>query len=135
MLQVCCFNSILKSFKFRKKKCHCNIILLYSNINNYCPISLISHLDKALIKVIKHRISPHLDNEKHPVQAGFCSGMSTTGRIKILSWVKKRLTNLRFADDILFISSASELQTMRSLWGHRILCQAHEARKKKARMC
>ena len=73
------FNSILQSGSFPKDFCHSNIILLHKkgeklDINNYRPISLISHIYTYFIKVIEDRISAEIDKHQSPEQAGFRPG-------------------------------------------------------------
>lgn len=65
------FNSILETGQFPKQMCHSNIVVLHkkgykSNIGNYRPISLVSHLYKALsIKVsISRYENTHVENIK-----------------------------------------------------------------------
>ncbi|KAI5634224.1 hypothetical protein NE865_13094 [Phthorimaea operculella] len=70
------FNTILQTGMFPEKFCHAEIILLHkkgerADIGNYRPISLISHLYKAFIKVIENRVSGLLDKAQPPEQAGF----------------------------------------------------------------
>lgn len=66
--------------------CHSNIVLLHtkgdkSNIGNYRPISLVSHLYKAFIKVLQNRFAGKLDLHQPPEQAGFCPSFSTTDHL------------------------------------------------------
>lgn len=86
------FNSILKTGCFPNNFCHSTIVLLHkkgdkSDIGNYRPISLISHLYKAFIKVIENRISANLDLHQPPEQAGFRRGLSTTDHLHSLNQI------------------------------------------------
>ena len=62
------------------------IILLHKkgdvkDINNYRPISLLSHMSKLFTKVIKNRTEKQLDTNQAREQAGFRSGYSTTDHL------------------------------------------------------
>ncbi|KAJ8731620.1 hypothetical protein PYW07_004784 [Mythimna separata] len=86
------FNNILQTGTFPKDFCHSNIILLHkkgdkSDINNYRPISLISHIYKIFIKIIENRISRELDKQQPPEQAGFRPGLSTTDHLHTVNQI------------------------------------------------
>jgi Reverse transcriptase (RNA-dependent DNA polymerase) len=66
------------------------IILLHKkgdvkDINNYRPISLLSHMSKLFTKVIKNRIEKQLDVNQAKEQAGFRSGYSTTDHLQVIT--------------------------------------------------
>ncbi|GFN92173.1 endonuclease-reverse transcriptase [Plakobranchus ocellatus] len=86
---------------------------------NYCTISLISHLSKVMLKVILNRLKPEAENIIAEEQAGFRPGCSTIEQIfnvrilmeKIMTGALedhcgtvsisgRPITNLRFADDV-----------------------------------
>ena len=54
------------------------------DINNYRPISLLSHMSKLFTKVIKNRIEKQLDINQPREQAGFRSGYSTTDHLQVV---------------------------------------------------
>lgn len=86
------FNSILYSGQIPEQFTHSNIILLHkkgdkSEINNYRPISLISHLYKLFIKVIHNRIRGQLDQHQPVEQAGFRPSFSTTDHLFTLNQI------------------------------------------------
>ncbi|KAG7307560.1 hypothetical protein JYU34_007776 [Plutella xylostella] len=85
-------NTILHKGQLPVKICHANIILLHkkgdkSDIGNYRPISLISHIYKIFIKIIENRISAKLDSHQPPEQAGFRPGFSTTDHLHTLNQI------------------------------------------------
>ncbi|CAG9133292.1 unnamed protein product [Plutella xylostella] len=85
-------NDILVSGKFPLKFCHSNIILLHkkgekSDIGNYRPVSLTSHIYKLFIKIIHNRIRSLLDHHQPPEQAGFRPGYSTTDHLHTLNQI------------------------------------------------
>lgn len=88
-------NSILYTGKLPKNFCHSNIILLHkkgdrSDIGNYRPISLVSHIYKLFIKTIENRISSQLDSHQPPEQAGFRPAFSTTDHLHTLNQIVEK---------------------------------------------
>ncbi|PZC78256.1 hypothetical protein B5X24_HaOG202328 [Helicoverpa armigera] len=86
------FNSILFTGQIPLQFTHSNIIILHkkgdkTDINNYRPISLISHLYKLFIKVIHNRIREHLDQHQPIEQAGFRPSFSTTDHLFTLNQI------------------------------------------------
>ncbi|PZC83990.1 hypothetical protein B5X24_HaOG206336 [Helicoverpa armigera] len=86
------FNNILKTGKIPDMMCHSNIILLHkkgdkADINNYRPISLVSHIYKAFIKILHNRIDIQLDSHQPPEQAGFRPHFSTTDHLQSLNQI------------------------------------------------
>ena len=62
--------------------------------SNYCTIALISHISKAMLKVLQARLwqyEPELPN----VQAGFRKGRGTRDQIANILWVIKKQGNFR----------------------------------------
>ena len=67
-----------------------SIVLLHKkgdikDINNYRPISLLSHTGKLFSKIILNRIETTLDYNQTREQAGFRKGYSTTDHLQVLS--------------------------------------------------
>jgi endonuclease/exonuclease/phosphatase family metal-dependent hydrolase len=86
------FNTIITTHTFPQHMCHSNIILLHkkggkSDIGNYRPISLVSHVYKIFLKIIESRISGTLDHQQPPEQAGFRPGLSTTDHLHALNQI------------------------------------------------
>jgi hypothetical protein len=80
------FNQIMKSEEVPDKWLESNIILLHksgdkSSVENYRPISLISHICKLFMKVLLSRMAEKLDKNQPPEQAGFRSNYSTTDHV------------------------------------------------------
>ncbi|KAI5640838.1 reverse transcriptase (RNA-dependent DNA polymerase) domain-containing protein [Phthorimaea operculella] len=91
------FNSILLTGKVPQNLCHSNIILLHkkgdkSDLGNYRPISLVSHVYKTFIKVIQNRIDGKLDRHQPPELAGFRPSSSTTDHLQALNQVIEKYT-------------------------------------------
>src|SRR5271156_4343369 len=67
-----------------------SIVLLHKkgdikDINNYRPISLLSHIGKLFSKIILSRMETTLDYNQLREQAGFRKGFSTTDHLQILT--------------------------------------------------
>ena len=86
------FTKCLKNREVPEEWNMATIILLHkkgdkSEINNYRPISLTSHMCKLFTRVIKNRIEKQLDEHQPREQAGFRSGYSTTDHLQVLNQV------------------------------------------------
>ena len=84
------FTKCLKNREVPEEWNMATIILLHkkgdkSEINNYRPISLTSHMCKLFTRVIKNRIEKQLDEHQPREQAGFRSGYSTTDHLQVLN--------------------------------------------------
>lgn len=94
------FNSIMQSGQVPSEMCHSNIVLLHkkgdkSDISNYRPISLTSHVYKAFIKVIHNRIYAKLDQHQPPEQAGFRPSFSTTDHLQTLNQIVEKYSEFK----------------------------------------
>ena len=47
--------------------------------SNYCPIALISHASKVMLKMLQARLQQYVKGELLDVQAGFRKGRETRG--------------------------------------------------------
>ena len=84
------FTNCLRQRTIPKEWNNAIIILLHKkgdvkDINNYRPISLLSHMSKLFTKVIKNRIEKQLDINQAREQAGFRSGYSTTDHLQVIT--------------------------------------------------
>ena len=84
------FTNYLKQKTIPTRWNNATIILLHKKgdvkvINNYRPISLLSHMSKLFTKVIKNRIEKQLDKMQAKEQAGFRSGYSTTDHLQVIT--------------------------------------------------
>jgi len=66
------------------------VILIYktgdvTDLKNYRPISLLSHLYKLFTKILTKQVNYQLDGKQEKDQAGFHSGRSTTDHIHTLN--------------------------------------------------
>jgi len=107
------------------------IILLHkkgdkSDLNNYRPISLISHMSKLFTRVIKCRIEKQLDEHQPREQAGFRRGYSTTDHLQVLTQVieksneYKRPLYIAFVDYEKAFDSVEHEEIMKALEEHQV---------------
>ena len=73
------------------------IVLIYkkgdnTNLENYRPISLLSHLYKLFTRIITNRITAKLDSYQPPEQAGFRKGYSTIDHLQTIKSVIEKTT-------------------------------------------
>ena len=76
------FNRCLKEKKIPQEWNNANTILLYkkgdrTDLKNYRPISLLSHLYKLFTKILTNRLKTKLEKVEDGEQAGFKTGFST----------------------------------------------------------
>lgn len=93
-------NKCLVNEKTPKTWQNAEVILLFkkgdnTNIENYRPINLLSHLYKLLIKIITNRLTHKLDFYQPVEQAGFRIGFSTTDHIQIIRTVIEKATEYK----------------------------------------
>lgn len=85
-----------------------NVILLHkkgdnTKLDNYRPISLLSHFYKLLTKVITNRISTKLDFYQPSEQAGFRAGYSTIDHIQTLRSLIEKSAEYKFSLHLAFV--------------------------------
>ena len=61
------------------------------DINNYRPISLLSHTGKLFSKIILSRMEATLDYNQAREQAGFRKGYSTTDHLQVLTQIIEKM--------------------------------------------
>src|SRR5277367_5522719 len=107
------------------------IILLHKkgdikDINNYRPISLLSHMSKLFGKVIKNRIEKQLDFNQAGEQAGFRSGFSTTNHLQVITQLIEKTNEYEmpmyfaFVDYEKAFDSVEHIGIMEALTQHQI---------------
>lgn len=111
------FNTILKTGTLPENFCHSNIIILHkkgdkSDLANYRPISLVSHLYKAFIKVLENRISGKLDQQQPAEQAGFRRGLSTTDHLHTLNQIIEKYSEFNLPLYIAFIDYSKAFDSL-----------------------
>ena len=55
--------------------------------SNYCTIALISHVSKAMLKILQARLEQYVNREFPDVQAGFTKGRGTRDQIVKICWI------------------------------------------------
>ena len=58
--------------------------------SNYSTIALISHVSKAMLKILQVRLQQYLNQELPDVQAGFRKGRGTRDQIANIRWIIKK---------------------------------------------
>ena len=72
--------------------------------SNYCPIALISHARKIMLKILRARLQQYVNRELPDVQAGFRKGRGTRDQIANICWIIKKARE--FQKSICFIDYA-----------------------------
>jgi Reverse transcriptase (RNA-dependent DNA polymerase) len=111
------FNLILRTEEIPEKWCESNIILIHKNgdksdITNYRPISLISHLCKLFMKIVMFRIGKQLDSHQPPEQAGFRSNFSTTDHVFTLNQLVEKCNEFNKTIFFAFIDYQKAFDTL-----------------------
>ena len=55
--------------------------------SNYCPITLISHVSKVMLKILQARLHQYMNRELPDVWAGFGKGRGTRDQIVNIHWI------------------------------------------------
>ena len=55
--------------------------------SNYCPVALISHTNKIMLKILQARLQQYVNHEISDVQAGFRKGRGTRDKIANIRWI------------------------------------------------
>ena len=79
--------------------------------SNYCPIALISHASKVMLKILQARLQEYVNHELPDVQAGFRKDRRTRDQTSNIRWI----TTLVKVNEPLLVSRALTEQTMKHL--------------------
>ena len=55
--------------------------------SNYCPMVLISHASRVMLKILQARLQQYMNQELPDVQAGFGKGRGTRDQIANIRWI------------------------------------------------
>ena len=68
-------------------------VSFYSNpkeCSNYHTIAVISHVSKAMLKILQAKLLQYINREFPDVQAGFRKGRQTRDQIVIIHWIVEK---------------------------------------------
>ena len=68
---------------------HSNRCTSAKECSNYCPIELISHTSKVMLKILQARLQQYVNHELPDVQAGFRKDRGTRDQTSNICWIKK----------------------------------------------
>ena len=74
--------------------------------SNYCTIALISHANKAMLKIFQARLQQHVNCELPDVQAGFRKRRGTRDQIANIHWIIEKAREFQKIIYISFIDYA-----------------------------
>jgi len=125
------FSKCIKSKTIPQEWNDGTIILLHKkgdikDINNYRPISLISHMGKLLSKVVLNRLEATLDFNQAREQAGFRKGFSTMDHLQVITQLIEKTNEyeipicLAFVDYEKAFDSVEHLEIMNSVKNHGV---------------
>ena len=63
--------------------------------SNYHTIALISHVSKAMLKILQVRLQQYVNRELTVVQAGFIKGRGTRDQIPNIHWIIEKARELQ----------------------------------------
>ena len=55
--------------------------------SNYCPMVLISHASRVMLKILQARLQQYINYERPDVQAGFRKARGTRDQITNIYWI------------------------------------------------
>ena len=73
---------------------------------NECPIALISHATKVMLKNFQASLHQYMNHEIPDIQAGFRKGRGTRDQITNICWIIKKAREFQKNIDICFIDYA-----------------------------
>ena len=59
--------------------------------SNYCTTALISHTNKAMLKILQARLQQYVNQELPDIQAGFRKGRGTRDQIASIHWIIEKV--------------------------------------------
>ena len=74
--------------------------------SNYCTIALISHANRAMLKILQARLQQYVNCELPDVQAGFRKGRGTRGQIANNHWIMEKARKFQKSIYFCFIDYA-----------------------------
>ena len=74
--------------------------------SNYSTIALISHVSKAVLKILQARLQQYVNHELPDVQAGFRKGRRTRDQTANIHWVIKKAREFQKITHFCFIAYA-----------------------------
>ena len=63
--------------------------------SNYCTVTLISHANKVMLKILQARLQQYVNRELPDVQTGFRKGRGTRDQIANILWIWKKQESSR----------------------------------------
>ena len=83
--------------------------------SNYCPIALISHASKVMLKILQASLQQYVNHELTDVQAGFRKGIGTRDQIANICWITKKAREFQKNIYLCFIDYAKVWRSCKAL--------------------
>ena len=87
--------------------------------SNYCTIALISHISKAMLKILQVRLQKYANWELPDVQAGFRKGRGTRDQIANIHWIIKKAREFQKNIHFCFIDYATNCGKFFKWWEYQ----------------
>ena len=100
--------------------------------SNYCTIALISHPNKAMLKILQARLQQYMNRELPDVQAGFRKGRGTRYQSANIRWIIEKAKEFQKNIYFCFIDYAkafdcvdhNKLWKIHQRWEYQTICPA-----------